>query len=421
MENLDVAHELAQNEERQYITGLKLAMVVSAVTRVYFLVLLDTSIIVNAIPVITTHFHSLEDLGSYGSSYQITRFLGFSFIFALGSLLCGLATSSKMLIVARAIAGLRSSSLMNGSLTIIASYVPLHKSLYVYLKFLLGIVFGPLLGGASTEYTTWRWFAILLIFIEIPEQTTKPSIKSTFDTIIHKLDLVGFRCGRHFILFPLWEHHQGDGAMIPLSMVRKTKVWPSCLVMVCAFAITLSPSYYLPVYFQSLCLCVLTVYLVGKLGYYLPWAVPCGILSPIGAGLLSTLTPDTPTGKWIGYQIILGAGRGPLIAVQNTLPQAQVSVAMSILMFSQALSGALFLTSTDDAPNANPQFTIAAGATGLRDVVKSQDLPGVLEAYAESVDHLFYMAAALGAVCLIFSFGMGWKDIRKKEPAPEQA
>jgi hypothetical protein len=47
MENLDVAHELAQNEERQYITGLKLAMVVSAVTRVYFLVLLDTSIIVN--------------------------------------------------------------------------------------------------------------------------------------------------------------------------------------------------------------------------------------------------------------------------------------------------------------------------------------------------------------------------------------
>jgi hypothetical protein len=54
-------------------------------------------------------------------------------------------------------------------------------------------------------------------------------------------------------------------------------------------------------------------------------------------------------------------------------------------------------------------------------VVKSQDLPGVLEAYAESVDHLFYMAAALGAVCLIFSFGMGWKDIRKKEPAPEQA
>jgi hypothetical protein len=60
------------------------------VTLVCFLVLLDTSIIVTvglsvsfstntldtsqAIPVITTHFHSLEDLGWYGSSYQIARY-----------------------------------------------------------------------------------------------------------------------------------------------------------------------------------------------------------------------------------------------------------------------------------------------------------------------------------------------------------
>jgi MFS family permease len=55
-------------------------------------------------------------------------FLSFFFIFELGSLLCGLSTSSKMLIVARAVAGLGSAGLMNGSLTIISSSVPLHKS-----------------------------------------------------------------------------------------------------------------------------------------------------------------------------------------------------------------------------------------------------------------------------------------------------
>lgn len=63
-------------------------------------------------------------------------FLVFFFIFELGSLLCGLATSSKMLIVARAVAGLGSSGLMNGSLTIIGSSVPLHKSPCQYLHFL---------------------------------------------------------------------------------------------------------------------------------------------------------------------------------------------------------------------------------------------------------------------------------------------
>ncbi|KAJ5568298.1 major facilitator superfamily domain-containing protein [Penicillium hetheringtonii] len=58
-------------KERTYLTGLKLFLVCAAVTLVCFLVLLDTAIIVTAIPVITTKFHSLQDLGWYGSSYQI--------------------------------------------------------------------------------------------------------------------------------------------------------------------------------------------------------------------------------------------------------------------------------------------------------------------------------------------------------------
>lgn len=88
--NPEVVGESPKDEERKYLTGIKLFMVISAVTLVCFLVLLDTSIIVTvslsasfaintsdasqAIPVITTHFHSLEDLGWYGSSYQIARY-----------------------------------------------------------------------------------------------------------------------------------------------------------------------------------------------------------------------------------------------------------------------------------------------------------------------------------------------------------
>lgn len=106
---------------------------------------------------------------------------------------------------------------------------------------------------------------------------------------------------------------------------------------------------------------------------------------------------------------------------------------MSILMFIQTLSGAVFLTFADVifstglkdlipkyAPDVSSQVVIAAGATGIRDVVSVQNLPGVLKAYAKSVDHVFYMVAAMGVWGLIFSFGMGWKDIRKKKPAAEQ-
>jgi hypothetical protein len=52
--------------------------------------------------------------------------------------------------------------------------------------------------------------------------------------------------------------------------------------------------------------------------------------------------------------------------------------------------------------------------------VSDQNLPGVLKAYANSVDHVFYLVAAMGVVAFTFSFGMGWKDIRKKKPAAEQ-
>ncbi|KAF3394017.1 Efflux pump mlcE [Penicillium rolfsii] len=535
--------ESGDNDEREYITGIKLGMVVVGVTLVAFLVMLDTSIIATAIPRITTQFHSLEDLGWYGSSYQIASaclqplagkiytnfrtkwvFLSFFFIFELGSLLCGIATSSKMLIVARAVAGLGSAGLMNGSLTIVSSSVPLHKSPRMLVDTMdlpcrqltmiaallgmmmgfsqLGVVLGPVLGGAFTEYTTWRWcfyinlpvgalVALLLVFINIPDQAAKPPFKEVFSTITHKLDLTGFvlfapaaiqlllaleygqneypwnsatviglfcGAGATFLLFLAWEYYQADKAMIPLAMVAKREVWSSCLVMVSIFAITLSMSFYLPVYFQAIqnrspmisgvyvlpsivsqiAVAVTSGALIGKMGYYLPWAVASGILTSIGGGLFSTLTPYTATGKWVGYQILAGAGRGagfqiPIVAIQNTLPPSQISIAMSILMFIQTLSGAVFVTFADVIfstglrtlipkyePDVNAQVVIAAGATGIRDVVSEQQLPGILKAYAKSVDHVFYLVAAMGVVAFLFSFGMGWKDIRKKKPATEQ-
>jgi MFS family permease len=54
-------------------------------------------------------------------------FLVFFAIFEVGSVVCGAAVSSTMLIVGRAVAGLGGSGLLNGGYTMIALAVPVEK------------------------------------------------------------------------------------------------------------------------------------------------------------------------------------------------------------------------------------------------------------------------------------------------------
>jgi MFS family permease len=93
----------------------------------------------------------------FDSKYTFMFFLG---LFELGSLLSAVATSSKMFIVGRAVAGMGGSGLVNGALTIIACCIPMEKrALHMGIMMgtaQLGIMFGPLVGGALTEYASWR-------------------------------------------------------------------------------------------------------------------------------------------------------------------------------------------------------------------------------------------------------------------------
>ena len=265
--------------------------------------------------------------------------------------------------------------------------------------------------------------------------------------------------GVTFIVFCAWNYHKKDAAMIPVSMVSKRIVWSSCLVYGFLMSQMFTASYYLPIFFQGvlgasptlsgvyllpsilsqLFLAIGVGKLVGKVGYYLPFSIFSAVLMSIGNGLISTFQPYEDTGKWIGYQIILGAGRGsglqmPIVAVQNNLQPMQIPVAMALVMFSQTFGGAMFLSFGDTiftnslrtlvgqfAPNVNVQAVIDAGATGFRNVVSGADLDNVLRAYAISVDRVFYLAAAAGVCCFIFAWGMGWKDIRRKAPPVSKA
>lgn len=59
----------------------------------------------------------------------------------------------------------------------------------------------------------------------------------------------------------------------------------------------------------------LTFLLVMKIEYAIPWAIFATIFLTIGSGLYSLLQPGSPTGQWVGFQIIAGIGSGAGIQV----------------------------------------------------------------------------------------------------------
>jgi hypothetical protein len=178
--------------------------------------------------------------------------------------------------------------------------------------------------------------------------------------------------------------------------------------------------------------------IVSKLGYYIPWSFLCGTLIAIGGGLLSTLTPTTPAATWIGYLILIGAGRGSgmqisLVAAQaSSLPPSLIPVSLALLIFVQNLSGAIFniVANTifnqtlirkiaEYAPGVEVQAALDAGASAasVRKLVGGDEvlLSGVLRAYGEGLRGLWLMCVGFGVVLFLVSFGVGWRDVRKKD------
>ncbi|KAH9866822.1 hypothetical protein J1614_008515 [Plenodomus biglobosus] len=393
-ENLSVLEPVP---DRRYVTGFKLYIIVAAVAFVSFIMLLDNMIVSTAIPRITDQFHSLTDVGWYASAYQFGSsapqpltgriykyfntkwtYLVFLLIFEVGSAICGAATSSAMFIAGRFVAGFGGAGIATGSITIISLCAPLEKRpplIGLNLGFsLLGLVLGPLIGGAFTSYTTWRWcfyvnlpvgaLAVLgIIPLRVPEEQIKPNPLALLPRIHHYLDLIGFvllapavlqlllglqfggqahpwnsavviglLCGSvaNFVVWGFWNRYRGEDAMMPRSMISRRDVLFSGLYVAFLTSAVYGGIYYLPLYFQAvngvsaiksavhlLPLIISQLITAGfsgvavtKIGYVIPVAVFSTVFLSIGTGLYSLLQPGSSSGKWIGFQILGGVGFG---------------------------------------------------------------------------------------------------------------
>ncbi|KAK6086167.1 major facilitator superfamily transporter [Seiridium cupressi] len=373
--------------------------------------------------------------------------------------------------------------------------------------FALGQAVGPLIGGALTTYASWRWCfyvnlpvgGVVVLFVgfvvKLPAIPSPDRNLPIFDKI-RQIDLVGFFvfalanilllmglqwggtkytwnssmvigliCGGvvAFLATGCWFYHKSQNALIP---TRLFKGRINLTISFTAFAQaggTIIALYWYPIWFQSikeassmqsgvmllpLILSQLFASVIGggiiqKTGYYLPAIVLGNVLIAVGSALTTTLTPTADAGKWIGYQILLGAGRGFVLqilvtAMQANVPKADASIASTLVMFSQFFGGAIFSSvaktvftasvkpAIDNfAPDVDPALLINSGAAELQRIVPTDELHGVLLAYNQAIQHVFYLQLAAACCALIAGCGTGWRNLNRvdqsKNPDGSQA
>jgi MFS family permease len=294
-----------ETDGEMQLSGVRIWSVVGGLGLTAFFMGMSGSIVSTAVPRITNYFHSIADIGWYGSAYILSScclqplsgqiythfpskyvFISFLGLFATGSVICGASTSSNMFIAGRAICGAGGAGLLNGAITIIRAAVSRQQR-----PFIVGIISaiaatgslsGPLIGGALTEYVSWRWCfyinplsgavtAFVLAILPIPEQREKNVTRSTLIPTLRRLDFPGFAlftpavvmfllalewgghqyswssstiiglfCGAFGMvcIFLFWENHQGDAAMISLRMFRRRVVFLGCSTVFMQFGVS---------------------------------------------------------------------------------------------------------------------------------------------------------------------------------------
>ena len=188
-----------------------------AVCTATFMLLLDITVVNVALPDIQRSLHaSFSDLQWVIDAYSLTlaAFLltagvvGDMFgrrevfavglgIFSVSSLVCGLATSSLMLNLARAVQGVGGAIMFATSLALIAAAFSGRErgtAFGIYGAVIGGAVaVGPLIGGAITSGIGWRW----IFFVNVPigivaVAVTLTRIQESRDPTDRRIDWIGF-------------------------------------------------------------------------------------------------------------------------------------------------------------------------------------------------------------------------------------
>ncbi|KAJ2965303.1 hypothetical protein NQ176_g10682 [Zarea fungicola] len=149
---------------------------------------------------------------------------------------------------------------------------------------------------------------------------------------------------------------------------------------------------------------------------------------------MTTFTPSTGEGMWIGSQILFGAGIGfgaqqHMNVVQTVLGRSDIAVGSAVVTFVRFLGSAIFVpigqnvfihhlvSKLTNIPGVNVNDVINGGATDLRSLVPSGSLGFLLSVYSEAIVNVFYIVVGTCSITIFASVCVEWRSLKAKADA----
>ncbi|KAM3449469.1 hypothetical protein MY3296_006934 [Beauveria thailandica] len=345
---------------------------------------------------------------------------------------------------------------------------PIYSGIVSFI-FAVASIVGPLIGGALTQHGSWRWcfflnlpvgaltIVVTLLVLKLPPAKKaatpwKAQVKS-MDPIGNFCFIPGIIClllalqwgGSEYswsnvriiallvlaavllVAFIFLQWWQKENATVPLRVILERNMAAACLYTAFVAGSMMSIIYYLPVWFQvikaasptrsGVMMLALVVpsgvsglvsgFAISKVvGYYAPFMLACTALMAIGAGLLTTLTPHSSDGMWIGYQVIWGFGSG-LGMTAGVAWRIRLPIRLPDHFGHLLKTGLRGLTNSSDILNT--------GSTDLRKHAIPEELPALLDAYNRAVTKTLVIGAATAVAAFAAALAVEWKSVRKAQ------
>ena len=254
-------------------------------------------------------------------------------------------------------------------------------------------------------------------------------------------------------VFALTQYRGQEKATLPPRILKNRNVIAGFIFVACTNGAEAVLEYYMPTFFQAvrgyspaqsgyMMLPILVGFLVAlliqgggttMLGYYTPFMVAASVLMPIAAGLVTTWKVDTSLVKvlvlsgFAGFSSGIGF-QGPQSAVQTTLPDADATTGLAIILFAQGFGPAIFLSVAQTiftnrlsanlhhlAPDLDAVSIEDMGLSDLKTSLGQGNLEKVVLGFDQSLSQTWYLAVGSTCVTMIGSLLMDWRSVKEKK------